>query len=203
VRASSHVVYLSSVVANTEPKQVYVGKKGFVSERTIKDIIITPFMLPLRCSPSVTQISCTKSCRTMYIDEGKQKLMLSTNVSQGRSLDAPAAAVAPAADPKGCFRGRFLYFSRTLRCSSGLKPRMGFLLSACTRCMPCFHFHRQSSMTGLATRLLGVTASKQHHAVHCQTKQLHFPLSIPLATARRLPGDKHRVSRDDEHRIGR
>jgi len=29
-----------SVVANTEPKQVYDGNQGFVSERTIKDIII-------------------------------------------------------------------------------------------------------------------------------------------------------------------
>jgi len=40
VRASSHVLYLFSVVTNTEHKQVYGGKQGFVSERTIKDIII-------------------------------------------------------------------------------------------------------------------------------------------------------------------
>jgi hypothetical protein len=40
VRASSHVLYLLSVVESTEPKQVYSGKLGFVSERTIKDIII-------------------------------------------------------------------------------------------------------------------------------------------------------------------
>ena len=40
VRASSHVLYLLSVVANTEPKQVYGGMQSFVSERTIKDIII-------------------------------------------------------------------------------------------------------------------------------------------------------------------
>jgi hypothetical protein len=41
VRASSHMLYLLSVVESTEPKQVYSGKLGFVSERTIKDIIIT------------------------------------------------------------------------------------------------------------------------------------------------------------------
>jgi hypothetical protein len=35
------VLYLLSVVESTEPKQVYSGKLGFVSERTIKDIIIT------------------------------------------------------------------------------------------------------------------------------------------------------------------
>jgi hypothetical protein len=40
VRASSHVLYLLSVVANTEPKQVYGGKHSFDSERTIKDNII-------------------------------------------------------------------------------------------------------------------------------------------------------------------
>jgi hypothetical protein len=40
VRASPHVLYLLSVVESTEPKQVYSGKLGFVSERTIKDIII-------------------------------------------------------------------------------------------------------------------------------------------------------------------
>ena len=40
VRASSHVLYLLSVVATAEPKQVYGGKQSFVSERTIKDIII-------------------------------------------------------------------------------------------------------------------------------------------------------------------
>jgi hypothetical protein len=39
-RASSHVLYLFSVVESTEPKQVYSCKLGFVSERTIKDIII-------------------------------------------------------------------------------------------------------------------------------------------------------------------
>jgi hypothetical protein len=46
-----------SVVANTEPKQVYGGKQSFVSERTIKDIIMNAVlggMLPclyacLRC----------------------------------------------------------------------------------------------------------------------------------------------------------
>ena len=37
VRASSHVLYLLSVVANTEPNQVYGGKQGF---GTLKDIII-------------------------------------------------------------------------------------------------------------------------------------------------------------------
>jgi hypothetical protein len=35
------VLYPISVVESTEPKQVYSGKLGFVSERTIKDIIIT------------------------------------------------------------------------------------------------------------------------------------------------------------------
>jgi hypothetical protein len=39
VRASSHVLYLFSVVESTEPKQVYGDKLVFVSERTIKDII--------------------------------------------------------------------------------------------------------------------------------------------------------------------
>jgi hypothetical protein len=37
VRASSHVLYLLSIVESTEPKQVYVVKLDFVSERTIKD----------------------------------------------------------------------------------------------------------------------------------------------------------------------
>jgi hypothetical protein len=37
------VLYLLSVVESTEPKQVYSGKLGFVSERTIKDIIIIEF----------------------------------------------------------------------------------------------------------------------------------------------------------------
>ena len=40
MRASSHVLYLLSVVESTVPQQVYGGKLGFVSERTIKDIII-------------------------------------------------------------------------------------------------------------------------------------------------------------------
>jgi hypothetical protein len=40
VRASSHVLYLFSVVESTEPNQVYVDKLVFVSERTIKDTII-------------------------------------------------------------------------------------------------------------------------------------------------------------------
>jgi hypothetical protein len=40
VRASSHVLYLLPVVESTEPNQVYSGKLGFVSEITIKDIII-------------------------------------------------------------------------------------------------------------------------------------------------------------------
>jgi len=34
----------NTVVASTEPKQVYGCKQGFVSERTIKDIIIIPRM---------------------------------------------------------------------------------------------------------------------------------------------------------------
>ncbi len=38
------MLYLLSVVANTEPKQVYDGKPSFVSERTIKEIIIVPVM---------------------------------------------------------------------------------------------------------------------------------------------------------------
>jgi hypothetical protein len=40
LRASSHVLYLLSFVESTEPTQVYVGKLDFVSEKTIKDIII-------------------------------------------------------------------------------------------------------------------------------------------------------------------
>jgi hypothetical protein len=40
VRASSHVLYLLSVVEITEPKQVYSCKLWFASKRTIKDIII-------------------------------------------------------------------------------------------------------------------------------------------------------------------
>ncbi len=40
VRASSHVLYLLSIVESTEPKQVYGVKLVFVSERAIKDIII-------------------------------------------------------------------------------------------------------------------------------------------------------------------
>ncbi len=34
------MLYLLSIVESTESKQVYVGKLDFVSERTIKDIII-------------------------------------------------------------------------------------------------------------------------------------------------------------------
>jgi hypothetical protein len=37
VRASSHVLYLLSIVESTEPKQVYGVKLDFVSERTIKE----------------------------------------------------------------------------------------------------------------------------------------------------------------------
>ena len=37
VRASSHVLYLLSIVESIEPKQVYGVKLDFVSERTIKD----------------------------------------------------------------------------------------------------------------------------------------------------------------------
>ena len=37
VRASSHVLYLLSIVESTEPRQVYGVKLDLVSERTIKD----------------------------------------------------------------------------------------------------------------------------------------------------------------------
>jgi hypothetical protein len=37
MRASSHVLYLLSIVESTEPKQVYGVKLDFVSERTTKD----------------------------------------------------------------------------------------------------------------------------------------------------------------------
>ena len=37
MRASSHVLYLLSIVESTEPKQVYGVKLDFVSERTIKE----------------------------------------------------------------------------------------------------------------------------------------------------------------------
>ncbi len=46
MRASSHVLYLLSVVESTEPKQVHGGKLVFVSERTIKDIIILDHLVP-------------------------------------------------------------------------------------------------------------------------------------------------------------
>jgi len=52
VRALSHVLFLLCVVANTEPKQVYGGKQSFISERTIKYIIIKTF-----CSPSSWKLS--------------------------------------------------------------------------------------------------------------------------------------------------
>jgi len=39
------------LVANTEPKQVYGGKQSFVSERTIKDIIITGFLPSAAVAP--------------------------------------------------------------------------------------------------------------------------------------------------------
>ena len=41
MRASLHVLYLLFIAESTEPKQVYGVKLDFVSERTIKDIIIT------------------------------------------------------------------------------------------------------------------------------------------------------------------
>jgi hypothetical protein len=59
VRASSHVLYLLSVVANTEPKQVYGDEQSFVSERTIKDIII--IKIHLSSGPPATLCSALLS----------------------------------------------------------------------------------------------------------------------------------------------
>ena len=52
---NGHVLYLLSVVESTEPKQVYSGKLGFVSERTIKDIII----ICKRNNQDIRLTSCT------------------------------------------------------------------------------------------------------------------------------------------------
>jgi hypothetical protein len=53
IAALSHVLihHHTKKVANTEPKQVYGGKQSFVSERTIKDIIIRT------CDDAVIMIS--------------------------------------------------------------------------------------------------------------------------------------------------
>ena len=54
MRVSSHVLCLLSFVESTKPKQVYDGKLDFVSERTIKDIIII-----VTVSPNWTNAMCS------------------------------------------------------------------------------------------------------------------------------------------------
>jgi hypothetical protein len=53
VRASSHVLYLVSLAESTKPKQVYVNKLDFVSERTIKDIIIFSNLYTVRAQTGI------------------------------------------------------------------------------------------------------------------------------------------------------
>jgi hypothetical protein len=76
VRASSHVLYLFSVVESTEPKQVYGDKLVFVSERTIKDIItpapahsfiIGPTVLKTHTSENTLHLTMTTPFSYAYI----------------------------------------------------------------------------------------------------------------------------------------
>jgi hypothetical protein len=72
VRASSHVLYLLSIVESTEVKQVYGVKLEFVSERTIKDHHHHPLWHPGHCPMGmVPRVLVRRTKSPLHADFGR------------------------------------------------------------------------------------------------------------------------------------